>query len=100
MNRPDRKFRLGLTIKDEPNEPVQVALVLGEDQEGVALLGIVAAGFTADDEGAGMLADMLQDAADAINEHLKRDRGHTPTESIPVVRRPRFNPQPRGEKGK
>lgn len=97
-SREDRKFRLGLTIKDEPSEAVTVAIVLGEDQDGVAMLGVIASGFTADDAGAGMLADMLHDAADAIDDHLKRDRGHTPTESIPVVKRPRFNPQPRGGK--
>lgn len=98
MTREDRRFRLGLTIKDEPNEAVSVALVLGEDDNGEAVLGCVASGFPADDAGAGMLADMLRDAADAIDEHLGQNREHTPTEAIPVQKRPRFNPQPRGHK--
>lgn len=97
MNRPDREFRLALTIKDEPSSPVQIAIVLGEDETGTALVGVVASGFAPDDTGAGMLADMLQDVADAINEHVGKERQHTPTEAIPVVKRPQFNPRPVGK---
>lgn len=93
-----RVFKLALTIKDATDEPVQVAIVLGEDTEGVAMLGVVATGFAPDEEGAGMLADMLRDSANAIDEHLGKDREHTATDAIPVVKRPRFNPQPMGAK--
>lgn len=95
MTETPRKFMLQLTIREsEPGDPVQVALMLGEDEKEQAVLAVVAGGFAADDTGAGMLSDMLRDTADAIDEHLGRERQRTETADIPAVR-PRFNPQPR-----
>ena len=100
MDKERRQFKLSLTIKEHSGLPgAHAALALvSDDDTGVPVLAIEAGGFSPDAEGAGELADMLRDAADAIDDHLKRPREHTDTATLPVVKvkRPTFNPQPRG----
>ena len=109
MTQPEeRRFRLALAI--EPYKPgvgahAQLVLV-DEDEHDSPLLAIQAGGVPESDEGAGIIADMLRDAADAIDEYLGKERPHTDTSALPTVhmntptppKRPRFNPQPRGSK--
>lgn len=102
-----REFKLALTIAEDDKTGVPgahaVLALMGSTEDGIPILGIEAGGFSADAEGAAELSDMLRDAADAIDDHLKRDRPHhnvaemaaTPMKQ-PV--RPRFNPQPRGQR--
>lgn len=100
-----RLFRLSLTIKDDEEFKGAHAVLALVHEEGnpVPMLAVQAGGFPADNEGAGELADMLRDAASAIDEHLNRPRERTDTASLPTTavppqpRRPRFNPKPRGE---
>ena len=100
-----RQFKLSLTIKDDTEfegAHAVLALIAGDDD--IPTLGIEAGGFPCDNEGAAELSDMLRDAADAIDDHLNRPRPHYDTASLPQIhlppeppKRPRFNPQPRGE---
>lgn len=116
-----REFTLSLTMSDAETDAFPGAhammAVLGEPGE-VPQLAIQAGGFPSNADGAGMLADMLRDAADAIDDHLQRPRNHGNVEDLPTVpvpvsgvfavgkgspdlrkpQRPRFNPKPRGSK--
>lgn len=108
MNAPtedgQRGFRLQFTILDEHEQIADglhaaIALVADSEHDTPALM-IQAGGVPASEEGAGIIADMLRDAADAIDEHLGRERKHVDTASMPTLkpkRRP-FNPQPAGGK--
>jgi hypothetical protein len=97
---PERKFRLALTIKDNPAiEGAHALLVLAkEDGKSTPVLVIEAGGVEATHEGAAKLAGMFSDAAGAIEEYLVSE-GVMPvshhTQELPVVR-PRFNPKPAG----
>lgn len=99
-----RRFRLALTIQDNPEvEGAHALLALAEEPgKDTPVLAIQAGGFTADAEGAALLANMLRDAAEAIDSHLSEGEIHhaeqTPTSALPVVKRPRFNPRPMGGK--
>lgn len=94
----EREFRLSLTIQDDPAfDGLHVAIALAsEEGKDTPLLAVIAGGVPASQEGAGLIADMLRDAADAIDDHLGKERPHTHTDSMPVIKRPTFNPQPRG----
>lgn len=103
-----RRFKLSLTLKDDAMfSGAHAVLALMKDSHDEApLLVVEAGGFPPNEEGAGELSDMLRDAADAIDDHLKRPRPHTDTATLPILEpnepehvvapRPRFNPQPRG----
>lgn len=94
----ERAFRLNLTIQDKSEfEGLHVAIALADEEgKSTPVLAVIAGGVPASDEGAGLVADMLRDAADAIDEHLGKERPHTDTAAMPVVKRPRFNPRPMG----
>jgi hypothetical protein len=100
----DRRFRLGLTIQDNPEfEGLHAAIALvTESTHDTPLLNIMAGGVPPDNEGAAMLADALRDAADAIDEYLGRERVHTATDTMPAIKvpeppkRPMFNPRKAG----
>lgn len=103
INPMERRFRLGLTIQDNPEfDGLHAAIALvHEDSRDTPLLNIMAGGVPPTNEGAAMLADALRDAADAIDEYLGGDRAHTDTATMPTVqpKRPRFNPRPAGPQG-
>lgn len=96
---PERKFRLGLTIKDNPAiEGAHALLVLAdEDGKDTPILVIEAGGVPASNEGAALIAGMFEDAAGAIREYLGEaaPEPSTDTAELPKVR-PHFNPRPRG----
>ena len=96
-NSGERRFRIALTIKDNPTfSGAHAVLALGEeDDKDTPVLVIEAGGFVPDATGAAMLADMLRDAADAIDDHVGKEREHVDTASLPV-HRPKFNPKPTG----
>lgn len=101
MNEDNRRFRLALTIKDDPEiEGAHAVLALAEEEgKRTPVLAIQAGGFTPDAEGAHLLAQMLRDAADAIDSHLTEGQTHAvplDTSDLPTVKRPRFNPRPVG----
>jgi hypothetical protein len=109
INPIERRFRLGLTIQDNPEfDGLHAAIALvHEEGKDTPLLNIMAGGVPANNEGAGMLADALRDAAEAIDEYLGREREHTMTDTLPTIKvptsdepepkpRPRFNPRPAG----
>ena len=84
----DRQFRLSLTIAEDDGfegTHAVIALVADEKTPGVPVLRIQAGGVPRRDEGAGELADMLRDAADAIDDHLSKTRGHTRTDTLPIL---------------
>lgn len=94
----DREFRLALSIQDDQDIPGLHALLvlMAEEGKDTPVLVVQAGGVDASAQGAGMLADMLRDAADAIDDHLGKERPHTDTAAMPVVTRPKFNPRPAG----
>src|SRR5690349_6515119 len=99
INPVERRFRLGLTIQDNPEfDGLHAAIALvHEPDKDTPLLNIMAGGVPATDEGAAQLADALRDAAEAIDEYLQRPREHTDTATLPTVKpRPRFNPRAAG----
>lgn len=104
MNEPsnsERRFKLDLTIPDDSElSGTHCMIALMRDEDDTPIVKVVAGGFAPNDTGAGELADMLRDVAGAIDDHLGVDRAHTNTDELrmPSVRRPRFNPQPRGPK--
>lgn len=102
MDSNEREFRLSLTIQEDAaftgaHATLALMSTAEEDGQDTPMLAIMAGGFSKDAEGAGELADMLRDAADAIDDHLGRPRPHHDTATLPVLQtRPRFNPRPRG----
>lgn len=96
--KPQRKFRLAFTIKDNPAiDGVHAAIVLAnEDGKDTPVLVIEAGGVEPSHEGAALIVGMLQDAAGAINEYL-REAGvavESHTAELPTIK-PHFNPKPR-----
>jgi len=84
----DRQFRLSLTIAEDDGfegTHAVIALVADEKTPGIPVLRIQAGGVPRSDEGAGELADMLRDAADAIDDHLSKTREHTRTDTLPIL---------------
>ena len=116
----NRGFRLSLTIADVSEFDgvyASLALVADDANPDVPILMVSAGGVGASDEGAGIVADMLRDAATAIGDHLAQgrvpvDTAAQATVSAPVTQvstridprvvppkptpKPRFNPKPRG----
>lgn len=114
----ERRFRLSLTIADEAEFDgvyASLALVTDPTNPDVPVLMVSAGGVDASGEGAGIVADMLRDAASAISSHLAQGRVSVDTAdqsaiAAPVTQigtlidpskpkpkpRPRFNPKPRG----
>jgi hypothetical protein len=93
VNDEERGFKLSLTIQDNPGLPgAHAAIGLIDGEDGVPTLAITAGGFPPTPEGAAELADMLQDAAEAIRSHLPEGVSHHAVEDLPRVH---FNPQPR-----
>lgn len=96
-DKPDeRRFRLAFTIMDNPEFTGVHALIalIAEEGNPVPQLAIQAGGVEPSDKGAAMIADMLRDAAEAIDEYVGKERVHTDTASLPTVKpRPRFNPR-------
>jgi hypothetical protein len=92
----ERRFRLAFTIMENPEFDGVHALIalLAEEGNPVPQLAIQAGGVEPSDAGAAMIADMLRDAAEAIDEYVGKERVHTDTAALPTVKpRPRFNPR-------
>ena len=104
MTEHERRFRLAMTIQDNAEMEGAHAILALTEEEGKAtpVLAIQAGGFTPDAAGALLLANMLSDASQAIMDNLTEGSVGVhvvdvpDTASLPVVKRPRFNPRPVG----
>lgn len=81
---------MGVSISD-PDHPLVVVIGLVREDDGEVALKVEARGFEESDAGAVDLAEHLEAIADSIRSRL------APQPAKP--KRPRFNPQPRGNQG-
>ncbi|QLF84329.1 hypothetical protein SEA_KARATE_5 [Microbacterium phage Karate] len=102
------EYKLAFRIERDNTVPVPLVQIgLTEDEQGKAMIGVVATNWAASDTGAQAVASLLRETADAIDRELGLERaedergmhtnmtGHTTDRK---TARPRFNPQPRGTK--
>ena len=63
-------FKLSLQIMHPNASDSTVHIEVGQDDREHPMISILGTGFETDDQGAGDIADLLEDAAAAIREHL------------------------------
>ena len=81
---------LGISISD-PEHPLMVVIGLVRTDDGEIALKVEARGFEESDAGAVDLAEHLEAIAAGIRSRLSQPA---------QPKRPRFNPQPRGQRGR
>ncbi|QPX61849.1 hypothetical protein SEA_DANNYDE_5 [Microbacterium phage DannyDe] len=97
------EYKLAFRIEQDNTVPVPLVQIgLTEDEQGKAMIGVVATNWAASDTGAQAVASLLRETADAIDRELGLERAEPEDRTAGQVEhktvRPRFNPQPRGQK--